>query len=101
MSGDVSKPRPASGWPFMAAPGAPNNYAEIRERALEILRREKRAIHSGELAQLLQVPTHQVHVVMQQPLVDRAVRFSSSEGWDIVAPYTLIETRQDDGQRSL
>jgi hypothetical protein len=98
MSGDVSKP-----WPFKSTGGAAKTdqvLINIRQRAIALLRTQKRAIHTGELATLLEVPTHQVQLALHEPLRDNAVRFSSSEGWDLVQPQALMQTR-DGGQGTL
>lgn len=57
---------------------------ELRKRALELLQLEGRPVHTGSLALLLQVPTHQVHTALHNCHLQGVVRFTSSEGWELI-----------------
>lgn len=117
MSGDVSKP----GWPFMSTLHAhprksalplisdaldhrstpmPDDTAaldDIRARAFELLAREGRPMHTGELAAQLQLKTHEIHTAMHHPHQVGKVRFMSSEGWSL--PPAPDKARDDKQER--
>lgn len=82
MSADVSKPRHP--WPFMSPITTTDTEIEaIRTRVLELLVSEGRAIHTGDLAVRLELPTHRIHTAMHHPLLAGKVWFVSSEGWSL------------------
>jgi hypothetical protein len=56
-----------------------------RARVIELLRHEGCAMHTGEIAVRIGVPTHLVHTCMHVPLQRFEVGFSSSEGYFLIA----------------
>lgn len=69
----------------------------LRDRALKLLEDERRAMHTGDMATRLGVPTHKVHGAMHVPLMRGRVWFSSSEGYSL-APLDR-RTAGDDGSQ--
>lgn len=72
----------------------------LRKRALELLQLEGRPVHTGMLATLLQVPTHQVHTALHNCHLQGVVRFTSSEGWALIhkaPPAAAAEQQRIDG----
>lgn len=72
---------------------------ELRDRVLELLRREDRPLQSGAIATLLNTPTHAVITALQQPHVARQVRFGAA-GWELADTFTPLPT-PDDPQQAL
>jgi hypothetical protein len=73
---------------------------ETSKRVMELLAAEGRAMHGGDIAARLAVPTHMVHTSMHVPLQRGEAWFHASEGYSLPAR----EQRQpqaDDGQRGL
>jgi hypothetical protein len=85
MSADVST-KPRHRWPFISpiAMTTTNPTEILRQRALERLAQEGRAIHTGTLAAQLGVPTHQVQLALHHPHQTGKVRFTSSDGWELM-----------------
>lgn len=77
-----------------------DTFEDLRGRALALLASERRAMHTGELAQLLQAKTSEVHTAMHPAYQTGKVHFSSSEGWSIAPPFTPLQPH-DDNQGSL
>lgn len=96
MSADVSNPRP---WPFMSTAILTTDaeLEAIRTRVLQLLANEGRAIHTGEIAMRLQLPTHQIATAMHHPHQAGKVWFVSSEGWSLPP----AATREPDDQPRL
>jgi hypothetical protein len=67
-------------WPFMSTI---DQHEALRQRVIELLTREQRAMHTGELAGLLQVKTHQIQTAMHSAHQTGKVWFVSSEGWSL------------------
>lgn len=74
---------------------ADTTVEDLRARAIKLLTREARPVHTGEIALLLQVPTHQVHTALHHPYQAGKVRFISSEGWSL----TPAAERSVDGKQ--
>jgi hypothetical protein len=55
----------------------------IRERALEILRREARPMGTGELAILLREPAYRVPIALDELLQRGAIQFTDGGTWEI------------------
>jgi hypothetical protein len=55
----------------------------LRDRVKQLLRAEQRAMHTGDIAARLAVPTHQIHTAMHVPLQRGEVWFRSSEGYSL------------------
>jgi predicted ArsR family transcriptional regulator len=70
-----------------------------RARVIELLRQERRAMHTGEIAARLGIPTHMVHQAMNVPLQRKDVWFHSSEGYSIPPPATIPRPTDDTQQR--
>jgi DNA-binding IclR family transcriptional regulator len=68
----------------------------LRDRAIDLLSREKRAMHTGELAQMLGVLTHQVHSALHHRLQNGTLWFSSSDGYQL--PPASASRNADDKQ---
>ena len=90
MTADVSKPKHA--WPFMSAGTGATEPERIRAGVFEILKREGRAMHTGELAALVKATTSEVHTAMHHPHQTGKVHFTSSGGWDLAPTFTPIES---------
>ncbi len=58
-------------------------YEELRKRIFELLAREGRAVHTGEIANSLQVTPSQVHTAMHHAYQTGKAHFVSSEGWSL------------------
>lgn len=89
-------------WPFMstvhkpALPlmsdvlGSEDPVEALRRRILELLARENRAMHTGMIAGALRVLTHQVQTALHHPYQTGKVHFTSSEGWSLAQPLTIL-----------
>jgi hypothetical protein len=58
---------------------------QLRERAMELLRRAQRPMLVGELAVALNVPTHRLHLAMDDAMRQRKV-FLDGGSWSFVKP---------------
>lgn len=56
---------------------------QLRDRVMQLLERENRAMHTGELAVRLGTVTHQIHTAMHVPLQRGLAWFHSSEGYSL------------------
>jgi hypothetical protein len=65
---------------------AQRELEELRDRIMDLLKREGRAIHTGEIATRLGALTHQVHGAMHVPLQRGVAWFHSSEGYSLPTP---------------
>jgi hypothetical protein len=62
----------------------------LTARALQLLEREDRPMHTWEIALLLQVQTKDVHLAMHEPHQRAQVRFTSTHGWDLTPKMKLL-----------
>jgi hypothetical protein len=62
---------------------AQRELEELRDRIMDLLKRESRAMHTGEIAGRLSALTHQVHTAMHVPLQRGVAWFHSSEGYSL------------------
>lgn len=69
----------------------------LRGRVLQLLQDERRAMHTGEIAARLGVPTHQVQSAMHVPLQRGTAWFHSSEGYSL--PPAGRAATPDDGKQ--
>lgn len=72
---------------------APPELETVRDRVFDLLRQEGRAMHTGDIAARLAVPTHLVHTAMHIPLQRGEAWFRSSEGYSL--PPREINRRVD------
>lgn len=72
---------------------------QLRTQALELLSREQRPMHAGEIALRLNTPTHAVVLALQQPHLTRQVRYCAA-GWELADTFTPLPSA-DDGQQRL
>lgn len=56
---------------------------DLRDRIMDLLKREGRAMHTGEIAGRLSALTHQVHTAMHVPLQRGVAWFHSSQGYSL------------------
>jgi hypothetical protein len=72
----------------------------VRERVMQLLKQEGRAMHTGEIAARLAIPTHQVHSAMHIPLQRREAWFASSKGYSL-PPTDPRRVVADDSQQTI
>lgn len=71
----------------------------LRDRVLQLLEQERRAMHTGEIAGRLGVLTHEVHSAMHTALHRGLAWFRSSEGYGL--PVRDPQRTADDAQTGM
>lgn len=71
----------------------------LRALVMDLLRREQRPMHAGEIALRLSTPTHAVVLALQQPHLTRQVRYCAA-GWELADTFTPLPSTHD-GQQQL
>jgi hypothetical protein len=68
----------------------------LAQRVIDLLASEGKPMHTGEIAALLGVYTHQVQTAMHHPCLTGRARFFSSEGYSVPpAPEKLRDDKQE------